>query len=675
MGSSTKPKYSKKEIKLQKRYIFRKHYPPKKLWGLVLLGIILFSVVLLVINIQKVTHFFTGATADPVKAFPTVEGFGANAVGGRGGRVYLVTNLNDSGTGSLRDCVSGIGPRTCIFQVGGTINLSTPLSITNPYITIAGQTAPGGGITLRKSSGGDIFSPKTNNIILRYLTQRPGPGGENHAVQFASNGNELSNIVVDHNSISWGVDSNIETWYRVNNMTISWSIISEGLNCSTHSKGCHSKGLMIGGYQLGEGNTAKGTENISVLNNLMAHNSERTPLMQLCGVAQVINNTTYNPQWTFAHQQLNCTSGESYVNWINNYHKKGPSSTSSTDLKIIPSDDGAWSPGKFYLKGNIGPSRPSDDKPDAAWVEVKSGGPSPVTVPADAPVVVTTSAMDAYNKLIEGGGAGNSAGLNCEGSWYNRRDQIDTRVINDVKNGTGKIIDDPSQVGGWATIDSGTPCLDTDKDGYPDAWETRYFGGLSRGELSVSTADLDQDGYTDLEEYINGTNPAEGVVAASPTPTPTSTPTPTATPTPTPSPTPTPTATPTPRPSPTLPPSPTSTPVPSPSRVPTPSPVASVLPSPVPSQIVIDEDWIGPSITLSSGRIYRYYYVYARATDVSRVAKITMSINNQVVKTCLNSSSCLFYPSSRLSRPYQVIVTATDRSSHANQNTSTITIY
>ena len=297
-----------------------------------------------------------GALVTALPAFPGAEGFGANTIGGRGGKIFEVTNLNDSGAGSLRACVEASGPRICVFRTGGLIVLQSALKIVNPYITIAGQTAPGGGITLKQGAATDIFSTQTHDVIIRYITSRAGPGGENHANQIAKSGTELYNIIIDHNSLSWGVDSNIETWYRVREATIQWSIISEGLNNSTHSKGAHSKGLMIGGYK-GSDSGGKGSENISILNNLMAHNADRNPLMQLCGVAQVINNVTYNPMYTFSHQQLNCLLGESYVNWINNYHKKGPSSTSSSDLKVIPADDGTWSPGKVYVKGNIGPSR------------------------------------------------------------------------------------------------------------------------------------------------------------------------------------------------------------------------------------------------------------------------------------------------------------------------------
>ncbi len=442
--------------------------------------------------------------ATTIPAFPGAEGFGANSIGGRGGTIYEVTNLNDAGAGSLRACVEASGPRTCVFRTGGLITLNSQLTISNPYITIAGQTAPGGGITLKKSAGGNVFATQTHDVVIRYITSRPGPGGENHANQIAKNGTELYNIIIDHNSLSWGVDLNIETWYRVQAATIQWSLISEALDNSTHSKGAHSKGLMIGGYQ-GSEFGGKGTENISVLNNLMAHNGERNPLMQMCGIGQVINNTTYNPFWTFSHQQLNCPSGESYVNWINNYHKKGPSSTSNSDLKVIPSGSGVWSPGKVYVKGNIGPSRSNDTLPETNWVEVKAGAPAGVIVtsPAPAPAVNSTTAMEAYNRVIAEGGVGNSRGLSCDGSWYNRRDSIDVRVINDVKAGTGKIIDDPSQVGGWITPAAGVPCTDSDHDGMPDAWE---LGNGFNPNISDGSADKDADGYTNVEEYLNGTN-------------------------------------------------------------------------------------------------------------------------------------------------------------------------
>ena len=439
-------------------------------------------------------------------AFPGAEGFGANTVGGRGGSIYEVTNLNDSGTGSLRACVIASGARTCVFKVGGLITLSSPLTITNPYITIAGQTAPGGGITLRKSAGGDVFTTQTHDVIIRYITARTGAGGENHVNQVAKNGVELYNIIIDHNSMSWGVDSNLDIWYRVRDFTVQWSIISEALDCSTHSKGCHSKGLLAGGYK-GSESGGKGSENMSILNNLFAHNGERNPLLKICGIGQVINNTSYNPYWTFAHQQFSCNG--SYVNWINNYHKRGPDSTSTTDLKFLADDGGTCFAGSAYVSGNYGAN-------NGNWSNAYSGSCANkiVTVPAVAPAVNTINATLAKDAVLAS--AGNNAGVACDGTWYNRRDSIDTRVVNDVKNGTGRIIDSPSDVGGWITPAAGVGCADGDKDGMPDTWEGMY--GFNPA-VKDNNADKDGDGYTNVEEYFNGTDP--GGVVVNPTFTPT----------------------------------------------------------------------------------------------------------------------------------------------------------
>lgn len=442
-------------------------------------------------------------------AFPGAEGFGANTMGGRGGKIFEVVNLNDSGSGSLRACVDAAGARTCVFRIGGLIQLQSPLSIRNPYITIAGQTAPGGGITLKKTAGGDTFLIKTHDVILRYVTFRPGPGGSNHGTQIASNDTAIYNIMIDHCTFSWGVDSDIETWYRVYDTSIQWSIISEALDCSTHPKGCHSKGIMIGGYAGNENNNTKGSEAISVHHNLIAHVGERAPLLQICGIAQIINNISYNPYWTFAHQQNNCPGFVSYVNWIGNYHKKGPDSTSSTDLKVIPADSGNPAGGgtKVYVQGNIGPSRTDNSQPDSNWVS--SGSRSYIVAdPASGPAITTTDAQTAYTSVLAD--AGNNAGLSCAGAWIARRDAIDTRIVNDVINGTGHIIDDPSQVGGWITPASGAPCADGDHDGMPDVWEIKY--GFNPNNYSDANTDADGDGYTNLEEYMNVTVPTSGAV-------------------------------------------------------------------------------------------------------------------------------------------------------------------
>lgn len=455
------------------------------------------------------SHGAAQAQAEPanrnaadIPAFPGAEGFGAATLGGRGGKIFEVTNVNDSGSGSLRACVEASGARTCVFRVGGLINLQSALTIKNPYITIAGQTAPGGGITLKKTNGGDALTIKTHDVILRYITSRPGAGGENHAAQAASNGDHLYNIIIDHCSFSWGTDEVLETWYKVTDTTIQWSIVSEGLDCSTHSKGCHSKGLMVGGYASSESKNALGSENITVHHNLFAHNGERNPLIQTSGLVDVVNNVAYNPFGTFMYLYMKSQSIVP-VNYVGNFYKYGPD-TDSGKYEIKTYDDGGIG-ADIYVADNIGPHRKTDSL--AQEVVVESGSRNFLTSTRHpAPLVTTTSAFTAYDDVLAS--AGNSAGVSCDGEWFDRRDSIDTRVVNDVRNGTGRIIDDPSQVGGWVTPAAGSPCADSDHDGMPDAWETRY--GFNPNDKSDANADADGDGYANVEEAINGSNPMSG---------------------------------------------------------------------------------------------------------------------------------------------------------------------
>lgn len=176
------------------------------------------------------------ATASSVPAFPGAEGFGANSVGGRGGRVIEVTNLDDSGPGSLRAAIEADRPRTVVFRVGGTIELQSGLEITNPFITIAGQTAPGGGITLRNdpSNADTSLKIETHDVVIRYIRSRPGPSTELHgtldAITIGNQEGGTYNVIVDHSSFSWATDEVVNSWYDAHDITIQWSIVSEGLH-------------------------------------------------------------------------------------------------------------------------------------------------------------------------------------------------------------------------------------------------------------------------------------------------------------------------------------------------------------------------------------------------------------------------------------------------------------
>jgi pectate lyase len=438
----------------------------------------------------------------PIPVFPEAEGFGTMTTGGRNGVVIAVTNLNDSGPGSLRAAIGAEEKRIVIFRVAGTIELESSLVITNPYITIAGQTAPGEGITLRdvSSTVEALLMIETHDVVVRFLTLRAGPpsAGDTMMIQ-TSDTHDTYNVVIDHNSMSWAVDRNLATWYDVHDISIQWNIFSEGLDCSIHPKGCHSKGVLIGGYASDENKNNPGANNISLHHNLMAHNGERNPYIEAAGIVDVVNNVAYNPFGTFSHIDMVDQLAPDLVNYIGNYYKPGPNTEVKYGIKAInPGAPGAG----IFVQGNIGPERQDDSLPEINIVTPDSRQ-FVVSEPFPADRVTTTTAFQAYDQVLAGAGA--NMGLSCDGAFLSRRDAIDTRIIKDVQDGTGKIINDPSEVGGWLMIASATPCDDSDHDGMPDVWEQKY--GFNPNDLSDSSKDDNGNGYTNIEEFLNGTNP------------------------------------------------------------------------------------------------------------------------------------------------------------------------
>jgi pectate lyase len=406
-------------------------------------------------------------------AFPEAQGFGKYAQGGRGGVVLLVTNLDDSGSGSLRAAVEAEGPRTVVFNVSGTITLKSTLQVKQPYLTIAGQTAPGGGICLRVDglSRGQVFTIETHDVIIRYLRIRPGPGPE----QSEGDGITVTghDVIIDHCSISWGTDENVDCWRSASNVTIQWCIIAEGLFHSVHGKGAHSMGVLLGDK----------TRAVTLYKNLIAHNNERNPRLNPTtpGIFQVIDNVIYNwGPWGGA-----VFSDEALVNFVGNYYKPGVNTdTGQYVLEVV--DD---SKVKVYPRNNITQHR-TDDTMDE-WAITNAPSSCRVSEPFDAPVIPTVSAQDAYHEVLAGAGANKPV-----------RDVADTRIIKEVSNGTGKIIDHPSEVGGWPEFPlvNRPQNYDTDKDGMSDDWEKALFGSLDPD----GKGDHDNDGYTDLEEFLNG---------------------------------------------------------------------------------------------------------------------------------------------------------------------------
>jgi pectate lyase len=437
-----------------------------------------------------------------IPAFPDAQGFGSLTRGGRGGQVIEVTTLDDTGPGSLRAAVEADGPRTVVFRVAGTIELQSTLTITHPYITIAGQTAPGQGVTLRSMTAAveALILVQTHDVVVRYLTLRAGPPSAGDGMEiFASATHDTYNVVVDHNSMSWAVNRDLATWYDVHDIAIQWNIFSEGLNCSIHPKGCHSKGVLLGGYASDEDKNNPGAYSISFHHNLMAHDAERAPYIEAAGVIDVVNNVAYNPSGTFSHIDMVDQLAPDLVNYVGNYYKPGPDTDVKYGIRAMnPEKPGAG----IFVQGNIGPKRDQDGQPDVNIVDPNSRQ-YVVASRFAAPPITTSPALQAYDQVLSTAGA--YQGLNCDGSFVARRDAVDTRIIDDVKNGTGKIIDDPSQVGGWLTIAPADPCADADHDGMPDAWEQKY--GFQPNDPSDGAKDANGNGYTNLEEFLNGTRP------------------------------------------------------------------------------------------------------------------------------------------------------------------------
>ena len=429
------------------------------------------------------------SSGKPLPAFPGAEGFGATTPGGRGGRIIQVTNLNSSGPGSLHAACKTRGPRIVVFRVSGIINVAP--TITEPFITIAGQTAPGDGICLRNRP----IHVATHDVIIRHLRSRTGdhPLGrtaeEREAIHIS--GKRVRNVIVDHCSFSWSPDVNVTTWGAHRNVTIQWCLASESLSDSLHPKGPHGMGMLLGS----DSNT------ISVHHCLLAHNDQRNPFinMKRSKITTIIdfrNNVVYTP----SRSPYSTGGGNLQLNYVGNF------------LKTRKGVKGIWRAfwvfpyghdPKFHVKDNIWPGMPKD-KPDdwrAVWdVKDRKRGRAPdvmrLSKPAVAPPVTTQTAAQAYESV-----------LNFAGCTRPVRDVVDARVIAEVRDGTGKLIDSQWDVGGWPTYASAKAPADSDHDGMPDAWENRY--GFNPKDASDGPKDRDGDGYTNVEEFLNQTDPAK----------------------------------------------------------------------------------------------------------------------------------------------------------------------
>jgi len=462
------------------------------------------------------------------RAFPGAEGGGMYTTGGRGGKVIHVTNLNDSGEGSLRSALGQSGARIIVFDVAGIIELQSDLKISQGNVTVAGQTAPGDGICLKNYT--TVIN--ADNVIIRYIRFRLGDEASWTADQIAAGkadgedafwGRYHKDIMLDHCSMSWSIDETA-SFYANANMTMQWCIVAESMSsCRLHSKGDHGYGGIWGG------------KNASFHHNLLAHHSNRVPRFdhQYLYDGNGVSTDTYrgnvdyrncvNYNWGSGN---GCYGGEGgHFNMVNNYYKPGPN---SADRAYFIEADGGYSTtvngtktyfpyewAYLYMSGNYHYKYPSGSSkyPDGVYwkkaysdYSVSSSGhllssALPIKGKDDAKAYTTThSAQDAMTQVCAYAGASL------------KRDAVDTRIAGDVAAGTGKIITDIASLKtaygiSWpsytATAEETAKVTDTDKDGIPDWFEDK-FGLDKNSDSDGGQIWLDKNGrYTNLEMYMH----------------------------------------------------------------------------------------------------------------------------------------------------------------------------
>ena len=418
----------------------------------------------------------TQAAEQRLPAFPGAEGFGSETPGGRGGAVVFVTNLQDDGPGSLRAACRSKGPRTVLFRVSGIIELSSTLEITEPFLTLAGQSAPGDGICLR---GHGVVVADTHDVIIRYLRVRPGDIAKKETDALSVY--KSQNVIIDHCSASWGTDETISvTGEGTSEVTVQWCMITESLNNSVHSKGAHGYGSLL-----------RADGRVTFHHNLYAHHSSRNPRPGTYGdmnrglLLDFRNNVIYD----WGERAGYTAADKASINYIANYLK--PGSSTNPGVRDFAFHIGGSTTTLFADLNRI-ENLPEKDSANWAMIELPKGVPmADVRLPGQlaAAPVTTQSAQAAYELVLRAAGATRPGG-----------DAVDMRIMSQVRSGTGHIIDSQRDVGGWPEYRAGTPAADGDNDGMPDDWERK--NGL-KPDVADDKGDADGDGYTNLEEYLN----------------------------------------------------------------------------------------------------------------------------------------------------------------------------
>lgn len=470
------------------------------------------KIVLLLCSLLAMSSVWAQTNETAVAAFPGAEGYGKYTAGGRGGKVYVVTTLEDYDKGdtpiegSLRRAVEKKGARTVVFAVAGNIMLKRKLDITKDSITIAGQTAPNPGVCIC----GHQVRIKANQVILRYLRFRLGDINQEESDALSSNAStekgQFNDIIIDHCSVSWSTDESA-SFYGNERFTFQWSIVSESLRQSIHAKGSHGYGGIWGG---------KGA---SYHHNLLAHHDSRNPrfdhpgVTDISGVIDFRNNVIYNWGNNSAYGGQ-CRT----VNIVNNYYKPGPATAKSKRSRIFAPEAGIndkhYGYGQYYVNGNfiLGDKTASKNNWAGGVQQIKKDIDPLVfsydTIRMKEPFPFAnlpyTDAQTAYEQVLKNVGA----------SLY--RDEVDSRIVEEVRKGKATygekgMIDSQDQVGGFPQLTQiGVAPDDYDSDGMPDDWEVLH--GLNPENKKDAAGYNLSEQYTNIEMYINSLVPAEATM-------------------------------------------------------------------------------------------------------------------------------------------------------------------
>ncbi|NQZ00552.1 MAG: hypothetical protein HRT45_07780 [Bdellovibrionales bacterium] len=431
--------------------------------------------------ITAAAAFFSLTATAQLASFPGAQGFGTTTPGGRAGKIIKVTSLNNEGPGTLREALEESGARTIIFAIEGRIRLKSQIKITNPYVTLAGQTAPGDGVVV----SGARITVQTHDVIIRGMKIRAGDEADGDTPRSRDNlsvGTGAENVVIDSNSFTWGIDESLAIWGSASNIALTNNIIAESLENSIHidegksSPAPHSMGALFGSSK-----RDRAPNRVTFAKNLLASNRHRNPFIKSATEMEIVNN--YVTNYGAAHQGLRIGGADVYteVTVKGNYYEDGR----NTHRKESRAPFHISAPADVFLNDNFIQYHPMN-----SYRGDKSAITSRETF-ATSGLKVRRS-QDVKALVLSKAGARRLGSL----------DIVDRRIVSEVEEGTTMIIDSQKQKGGYEVYTfTGATSKDSDKDGMPDWFEIQY--GYDRN-LNDANLDRDGDGYTNIEEYING---------------------------------------------------------------------------------------------------------------------------------------------------------------------------